>query len=133
MTHRYHRMLTVVMVGVFLFSTAGVVLAAGGAVYYGGLGWNHGLCGSRWVPCGTYDYAMQRACQLSDNDQTIYYVYHVNYGYAGFCDKTGGAGTEPRPRQARSPESMLTAALLMAVVGFVAGSIFYGVIRRENA
>ena len=133
MTHRYHRMLAIVLAGVLLFSTVGVVLAAAGTVYYGGYGWNYRLCRSRWVPCGTYDYAVQRACQLSDSYQIIYYVYHVNNGYAGFCDKTGGAGTEPPPRQGRSPESMLISALLMAIVGFAAGSIFYGVLRRENA
>jgi len=73
-----------------------IPLRAEGIVYYGGYGTNNTTCGSSLLPCRTYPYARQRACNQSENYQDTFHVYHVYNGYVATCDMVGGSGLEPR-------------------------------------
>lgn len=118
------RMLLVAMLAFTMLLSAGVVWA-GGSVYYGPGGANSSGCGTS-TPCRTYSYAANRACQLSESSGEAYSVYHTDYGYVGYCDKSGGGGVEPgafEPGAPRNLGSILWPTLGMLVAGFILGSV----------
>jgi hypothetical protein len=67
---------------------------AEGNVFFGGYGYDHAGCGAGLLPCGSYGYARLQACNLSENAQDTYHVFHVYDGYISSCDMVGGTGRE---------------------------------------
>ena len=125
---------SITIVVIYLLSYVSIA-RADGTVYYGYYGSDSSRCGPI-SPCRTYRYASNRACQLSETRQTIYYIYSISSGYAGFCDKTGGSGTEPRPRESGIPRpplsNFLWPILGMAIVGFALGMVQGWTLRRGS-
>lgn len=124
---KYHRLILVFTVAILGIQISSVVLAAG-SIYYGPEGFNSPGCGFG-TPCRTYGYASSRACALSESGDTPYYIYHTRYGYAGFCDKSGGGGVEPRPEELASVPYSWTGAILstfsMTIAGLIIGFVMF--------
>jgi hypothetical protein len=106
-----------------LFSLAGLgifpqVVRAEGNVFFGGYGYDHPNCGSGALPCGTYNYARRQACNLSENEQDTYHIFHVYDGYLSSCDMVGGSGREQQGWIERDWLGLLQSILLPALVIF---------------
>lgn len=116
------RILLIIGVVTILGVLAGSVWAAG-SVYYGPYGVDSPNCGTS-VLCNSYGYALDRACQLSYSAGVVYYMYHINYGYSGYCDKSGGSGIEPGEPEPSLPynwSEILGPILSMLVAGLILG------------
>ncbi|MCB0062353.1 MAG: hypothetical protein KDE19_09565 [Caldilineaceae bacterium] len=113
---------TALLLAIGLQFVAQTPVHAEGSVYYGGYGTDHGSCGSSVLPCGSYRYARDHACNLSQNNQDTYHVYHVYDGYMTSCDMVGGSGLEPRAYLMNWQGyifSMVLPSLLIFVLAFV--------------
>ena len=93
MTRRSAWVLLALLIGVGVGSIPATARAEG-AVFFGGYGYDHPGCGLGTLPCGTYDYAGHQACNLSENEQDTYHVFHAYDGYISSCDMVGGSGRE---------------------------------------
>lgn len=124
--------LTIFLVTGFLFTG---IASAAGEIYYSPEGSNNNLCGPTGSPCRTYDYAYARACALSDTLGGSYYIYHKKYGYSGFCDKSGGGGTEPTdpiPPEPYELGSIFWPIILAALGGFALGIYTFTIRDKPN-
>ena len=96
--HKFYlrrRWLAAVVAAIALWLGQGPAVSAEGVINYGGFGVDQPACGSNVLPCATYDFARQQACNASENNQDTYHVYHVYDGFVSTCDMLGGTGREP--------------------------------------
>jgi hypothetical protein len=123
-----------ILVAIALWFIQSPVATAEGIINYGGFGVDQPACGSDILPCATYDFARQQACNSSENNQDTYHVYHVYDGYISTCDMLGGTGREPTgaiDRNWRAYFLSLTLPLLaMFAVSLAASVVYY---RRAAA
>jgi len=102
---------------------------AEGDIFFGGYGYDHPGCGSGTLPCGTYDYAGRQACNLSENEQDTYHVFHVYDGYISSCDMVGGTGREQQGGIERDWfglwQSTLIPTLIMTALTFTISWLYH--------
>lgn len=123
------RILSVVMI---LFWTQPSRVNAEDNIFFGGYGYDHVNCGSDVLPCRTYDYARRQACNLSENEQDTYHIFHVYDGYISSCDMVAGSGREQQGWIERDWIGLLTSTLLpMLSIFLVTFPISYVYHRRE--
>jgi hypothetical protein len=112
------------------------IVAAEGIINYGGYGVDQAACGTSVLPCATYDFARQQACNASENNQDTYHVYHVYDGFVSTCDMLGGTGREPTGAIERNWSayflSMVVPMAAAFAVSLVAATFYYRRLARPG-